>query len=368
MASNPMQRKARNSFLLGMLLTLVITGAIIGFLIMQLIEKANEENEQRQLMVSAYVLNQDVVSGQIITTDMFTMQTVNKSTVPNNATSNLEVIENYALQDKNGNDLYTKISNGEAKLYIEKSEKEYEVKIEGNNYYITKNGEKENVELETVPLVAKVDMKKNTLITTDLIGKSDSVLKDDLRKQEYNVLALPMDLMTGDYIDVRFALPTGEDYIVVSKKQVEIPIVDGIDSVDTIWMNLTEDETLTMNNAIVEAFWIPGSKLYVTKYTEPGIQQAATPTFPVKAEVLALINGNPNVVEEARNALWSRYNATDTSGNRTQVDQRTNVLNKAVNEVGEEGKSNLETKVEESITNTKTTRKTYLDSLGAPLE
>ena len=32
MASNPMQRKARNSFLLGMIITLLITGAIIVFL------------------------------------------------------------------------------------------------------------------------------------------------------------------------------------------------------------------------------------------------------------------------------------------------------------------------------------------------
>ena len=30
MATNPMQRKARNSFLLGMLLTLVIAGAVIS--------------------------------------------------------------------------------------------------------------------------------------------------------------------------------------------------------------------------------------------------------------------------------------------------------------------------------------------------
>ena len=32
MATNPMQRKARNSFLLGMLLMLVISGAIIALL------------------------------------------------------------------------------------------------------------------------------------------------------------------------------------------------------------------------------------------------------------------------------------------------------------------------------------------------
>ena len=36
MAINPMQRKARNSFLLGMLLMLVIAGAVIALLAVQL--------------------------------------------------------------------------------------------------------------------------------------------------------------------------------------------------------------------------------------------------------------------------------------------------------------------------------------------
>ena len=36
MAMNPMQKKARTSFLLGMFLTLIITGIIIALLIMQL--------------------------------------------------------------------------------------------------------------------------------------------------------------------------------------------------------------------------------------------------------------------------------------------------------------------------------------------
>ena len=35
MATNPMQRKARNSFLLGVVITLVIAGLIIAFLILQ---------------------------------------------------------------------------------------------------------------------------------------------------------------------------------------------------------------------------------------------------------------------------------------------------------------------------------------------
>ena len=48
MAKNPMQRKARNSFILGMFITLVITGSIIGLLVFKLIniKKENKEKEQ----------------------------------------------------------------------------------------------------------------------------------------------------------------------------------------------------------------------------------------------------------------------------------------------------------------------------------
>ena len=76
MASNPMQKKARNSFLLGMVLTLVIV-LIIGVLLVFLVYIPNKEKEEeRGKEVVAYVLNQDVTSGSTITTDMLTATTV----------------------------------------------------------------------------------------------------------------------------------------------------------------------------------------------------------------------------------------------------------------------------------------------------
>ena len=194
MATNPMQRKARNSFLLGMLLMLLIASLVIGLLFMKLMEFNKKEQEEKKASVKAYVLNQDVSSGQIITTDMLTKQEVNKTLVPSNATSDLSIIENYALQDKEGNEIYTKYANNEATLYIKIDNKEYELnqEEETENYYINKNNEKQYIELNSVPLIAKVTMKKNTLITTDLIAKGNSTMQKDVRKQEYNMIVLPI--------------------------------------------------------------------------------------------------------------------------------------------------------------------------------
>ncbi len=361
MATNPMQRKARNSFLLGMLVMLLIAGVVIGLLFMQLMNKTKKEQEELKASVKAYVLNQDVSSGQVITTDMLTIQTVNKTLVPSNATSDIEIIEKYALQDKAGNDIYTKYDkNNNATLYINKDNKEYQVKKEDetDNYYIEKGSNKEYLELNSVPLVAKVTMKKNTLLTTELLSKSDSIVQDDVRKQEYNMLVLPMDLVTGDYIDVRIMMPSGQDYIVVSKKEVEIPNINGVDSDDTIWMNLTEDEILHMSCAIYDAYRVKGSKIYVTKYTEAGMQEAAKPTYPVNESTSKLLQSNPNILEKAMNEIANRYKETNAS------ELRNNYINSEISNQGDQAQSNIETNMQESTTNSKNSRKEYLDSLA----
>ncbi len=307
MATNPMQRKARNSFLLGMLLMLIITGAIIAFLIVQLTNMKKEEKELEASYVTVYTLNKDVDSGDEVTEADFTMTQVTNATAPT--------------------DYLTPSDLGSS-------------------------------------MIAKISMTKGTVLSKEMIYVDETVTGNDVRKEEYNMFILPSDLVTGDYIDVRLLLPSGTNYIVVSKKRVEIPVISGIDSTDTISIELSEDEIDMISNAIVDAFKINGAKLYVNKYTEPGIQEASIPTYPVNYEVLELINGNPNLLEEARTALWNRYNATDSSGNQTQASQRTEVIDATINADPEQAQTNLEANMEESTTSSVTTRQEYLEGLS----
>ena len=230
---------------------------------------------------------------------MLKQQVTNKTLVPSNAIGDMSILSNYSLSDKEGNEVITEYKNNVATLYLSKNGTKYEIKTESEtgSYYIERNGDKEYLELSEDPIIAKVNLNKNSVITIDVISKSNEKTTDDLRKQEYNMLVLPTQLETGEYIDVRLSLPSGQDYIVVSKKQVEIPQVNGVDVDDTIWIKLTEDEIITMNNAIVEAYKMQGSKLYVTTYTEAGIQSAATPTYVPTGEVMQLISNNPNIVQ-----------------------------------------------------------------------
>lgn len=359
MATNPMQRKARNSFLLGVLTTLVLAAIVIALLILQLKNYKEKEATEQANSVKVWVLSQDVISGQVITNNMLTQQVTSKTLVPSNAIGDLTILDDYALSDKEGNEVTTEYKNNVATLYISKNGTKYEIKTEDEtgSYYIEKSGNKEYIELAQEPIVAKIDMNKNSVLTIDSISKSNEKTTDDLRKQEYNVLVLPTQLQTGEYVDVRLALASGQDYIVVSKKQVEIPQVNGVDSEDTVWMRLTEGEIIAMNNAIVDAFRLPGAKLYATTYTEAGIQTAATPTYIPSAEVMQLINNNPNIVEQAKAALVRRFNE---NYQRVRADN----INPSING-NQEGEENLKTKVDESISNSKENRKSYLQSLGA---
>ena len=106
--------------------------------------------------------------------------------------------------------------------------------------------------------------------------------------------------------------------------------------------------------AIVEAFRIEGSKLYATTYTEPGIQKAATPTYVISKEVYQLIDSNPNIVQEAKNELYARYNDTQRNAINNQLEN--NLQN---------SDQTLKTKVQESITKTQDERKEYLDALSS---
>ena len=69
MAKNPMQRKANISFLLGMLLTLLITGGIIAYLIVQMSNLNEKIQTIESETVYGYAVSKEIKSGETITSD-----------------------------------------------------------------------------------------------------------------------------------------------------------------------------------------------------------------------------------------------------------------------------------------------------------
>ena len=342
MAMNPMQRKSKNSFLLGMLLTMILAGGVIAFLIYQM----NDINERMAYAESGsvYVLSRDVKSGEVITTDMLKKVKINPNMMPKNAQDVMSFIRDN-LVDKKGN----KISgDAESGLYYEDGKGNIIDIFMGNDgkYYYRNGSSNVEVQISGSPVIAKIDISANTPVTTDMLTNKDTAINKDVRLEEYNMLQLPSTLENGDYIDVRIALANGQDYIVISKKEVKKC------DLTTIWLEVSEDEITTMSNAIIESYIMDGAKLYVTRYVEPGLQIAATPNYPVSQAVYNAKEKNPNILEEAR----TQYRATAQEDIRSYFESE-------ISKYASDRKDNIETGVQESAVKALESRTEYIETL-----
>jgi hypothetical protein len=306
---NPLERKARNSFIKGLVIAGLIGIIGITVLIIQLLNMQGEERARIEAQKDVLVLNQPVVSGQTLTLAMFTTIKADANVTPTNALTSASF--NTMSVDGNGN---------------------------------------------PIDVVAKIDIQSNTLITDNMIAASDELNTNDVRKQEFNVISLPANLETDETVDIRFRLPDGTDYIVVSKKKVTVLDDTGVPSLNTIYLNLTEEEILLMSNVIVEAYQIPGSRLYATRYVEPGLQEKAITNYVPNGDVQNLITQDPNVVQEAKQELANRM--TQYGTNRANINDTLGAIDV------DDRNSAVETGVQDENSRVQEERQTYLDALG----
>lgn len=119
-------------------------------------------------------------------------------------------------------------------------------------------------EASLVGKIAKYNIPKNITVVNSMVA--DSILTQDVRTQQITAVLLPAKLTVGEYVDIRLQVPSGVEYIVLPQKQV-LDI-----SGTTIWLNLSEDELLLLNSAIVDSYMTKGSKLYAVEYADPDTQ------------------------------------------------------------------------------------------------
>lgn len=306
---NPLERKARNSFIKGIIvagLIGLIIAIVLGIIIMRM---RGEEQARLDAQKDVYVLTTAVQSGTILTPDMFITVGADANVAPSDALT--AVGFNTLAYDEEGN---------------------------------------------PIEVVAKIDIAANTIVTTNMLTTSDNINTDDVREEEYNMISLPSDLETGDTVDVRLRMPDGTNYIVVSKKKVTVLDNAGIPSVNTISLELSEGEILMMSNAIVESYMMDGSRLYITRYVEPGMQAEAITTYVPNGEVQNLIAQDPNIVNEAKQELINRINAYGAQ-NRGNVNDELNTMD--VDERADAVSSGTSSEISDA----QDARQSYLDSM-----
>ena len=148
MPANPIQRKTRNSFLLGMFIMLMIAIIIIAVLYLTLFKSAVDDAtvKESQGKLKVYRTIQTIRSG-----DKFELGI------------NIEETEMYTV------DLPSDVITDPAIV----------------NYH------------------SYLDLAEGTILSISLIYEQESEIKDTTRLMEYNMITLPSTLSIGDFIDIR---------------------------------------------------------------------------------------------------------------------------------------------------------------------
>lgn len=146
--------------------------------------------------------------------------------------------------------------------------------------------------------VALVSIPQGVHLQKFMVNQQGDV--GELREVQYGAIAVTDNVSVNDVVDVRISFPNGEDYIVLSQKEMKS---GGLEGATSCFLWLTEEEIMLMSAAMVDAYLYSGSGLYTTKYIAPTIQQASIVTYTPSVHIIDLIYNNPNIVEEASTYL-----------------------------------------------------------------
>ena len=247
MAMNPMQKKARNAFILGAVVTLIICLLLAGLLYFLFIMPNQAKEDKEGALTYVYRLKKDIRSGKPVTAEDVESMVVTSKVVPEGAFA-------------------SKVKTQDGKDWIDKSFPEV--------------------------YTAKIDLKEGTIISSNMLNEGQVELTTQ-KYVEYNMLTLSTQINVNDFVDIRLTLPNGQDLVVVSKKEVKFILGN------TVGFEMTEGEIEQMESAVVESYIMPTSKLYVAKYMEPGLQNPARKTYTPTEAAQEVIANNPDIVEEA---------------------------------------------------------------------
>ncbi len=332
MATNPMKRRENTALIIGFIIGLALTIVVGAIGYKKYSDEKKELNALKAKQSQVVVAASDIDSGAALSEDDFIIETVMTTmSLDNTFTDPSEFLGSFIVTE-------------------DEEDTDEEADEESNQ-----NDDKDIEEEGRYEAAAKISIPAGTIITNSMITTLSDALTNDKRIQEYSSIVLPSELKTGDYIDIRFELPTGQDYIVLSKKEV----VNTNES--TIWLNVSESEILLLNSAMVEAWTITGTKLYAIEYVDAGMQDAAKVTYKPSAEVTDLINNNPNITKEAMNALSADL---DSLGRSDIVNQFRDYIDSTLSEYIDERESSVESGFNSEITKIQENRAEYIKELG----
>jgi len=136
---------------------------------------------------------------------------------------------------------------------------------------------------------AVADIGQGTFLNKSLVNQAGQV--EGLREMCYRNVDLTENVRSYDVVDIRIRYPNGEDYIILSGKQI---LLDE-EGYGSCYLRVSEEEILLMSAAIVDAEQNDGTRIYTSRYPEPAIQKKSCVTYRPPKRIVDLIEQSPNI-------------------------------------------------------------------------
>lgn len=142
----------------------------------------------------------------------------------------------------------------------------------------------------------RIEMEPGVPITADFVV-SDKYI-GSVYERDIFLDSLPIGTTVGDYIDIRVVLPGGEEFVIFPHKRINARFENAVK------MKLDEADLWLYTSMMVDRslYKDVGFKIYATKYVDPGAHDKTVAYYPVRKEVVDIMNisGNLTDIQKAR--------------------------------------------------------------------
>lgn len=140
----------------------------------------------------------------------------------------------------------------------------------------------------------RVNLTPGTILSTDMlmVEEEEATPKFPI---EVTLDSLPVSTVVGDYVDIRFLVANGEEYVVLPHKKIERIMNNA-----TLTFHITEEEQALLISLMSDLGIYPtGCVAYVTKYLEPGNSNSVA-FYPIQHDMENFVRFNPNIKDTTR--------------------------------------------------------------------
>ena len=137
----------------------------------------------------------------------------------------------------------------------------------------------------------KVDIAPGATMTNSLV--MEEKYNETMYDYDLNFDYLPLGLKVGDYVNIKITFPFGQTFIVTPHVRVEQVVLEA--NVIKAHLTAAQEELWTSAKKDFDLYGQYGLSVYLEKYVEPGVDDDIIAFYPVRKEMEAVVNVNPNI-------------------------------------------------------------------------